>query len=331
MDIFDHSRVEREGARAAARGASWRANPFLLRDNMPHATGESLADWSGLHDAWQRGFEGYFQLGPDFARRRKEPLSAAVLKALVARRLHWLSAGPRAHAAANPGSVPRIPVPTEHERDPAGRNWDMAPLGSGAGQDVQVQVDYRAVVERLRRQYDIAQPAAGACGWPAMAALQAAGAAPAGSATEGCRLTQQTAAACAYPDGQAAVDAAEPGAPPATTEPDPQRLRELGIRRIGWRYEYRGYRYDHLADALAYAKLPRNADDLRESVQAPLAADEPPQTPCAQDLALMAAWDITFESGVYRFGAYRYDRLADAVAYAALLAQRRAQDSGSTC
>ena len=175
----------------------------------------------------------------------------------------------------------------------------------------------RAAVERLRRQYDNA--------W------SAAGAAPAGSATEGCGLTPQTAVAGPSPDGQAAVDAAEPGAPSASTEPDPQRLRELGIRRIGWRYEYRGYRYDHLADALAYAKLPRNADALRESVQAPLAADEPPQMPCAQDLALMAAWDITFESGVYRFGAYRYDRLADAVAYAALLAQRRAQDSGSTC
>lgn len=331
MDIFDQSRVEREGARAAAHGASWRANPFLLRDNMPHATGESLADWSGRHDAWQRGFEGYFQLGPDFARRRKEPLSAAVLKALVARRLHWLSADQRTPAAAHPGTVPRIPVPTEHERDHAGRNWNMELLGSGAGHDVQVEADYRAVVERLRRQYDIAQPADAVSGWSHMVALQAADPGPQGSATAGGRLSGQPAAACAGPgpDGRAGVDAAAPGAPSAPTEADPQRLRELGIRRIGWRYEYRGYRYDRLADALAYATLPGRADDLRESVQAPLAADEPPQTPCAQDLAVMAAWDITFESGVYRFGAYRYDRLADAVAYAELLAQRSAQDGGS--
>jgi hypothetical protein len=333
MDILDQSRLEREGAQAAARGASWRANPFLLRDNMPHATGESLADWSGRHDAWQRGFEGYFQLGPDFARRRKEPLSAAVLKALVARRLHWLSAGQRTHAAANPRTAPRIPLPSEHERDHAGRNWNMELLGSGAEQDLQVQADYRAVVERLRCQYDIAQSADAVSAWPHMVALQAAGSQPEGAATAGGRLTGQTGAACAGagpgPDNQAAVETAEPGAPCAPTEPSPQRLRELGIRRIGWRYEYRGYRYEHLADALAYASLPRNADDLRESVQAPLAPDEPPATPCAQDLAVMAAWDITFEAGVYRFGPYRYDRLADAVAYAALLAQRSAQDSGS--
>ncbi|NML16479.1 CrpP-related protein [Azohydromonas caseinilytica] len=69
MEPFGESALEREGARAAAHGADWRANPFLQRNNMPQASGESLADWSRRHDAWQRGFEGYFQHAADPARR----------------------------------------------------------------------------------------------------------------------------------------------------------------------------------------------------------------------------------------------------------------------
>jgi len=37
----------------------------------------------------------------------------------------------------------------------------------------------------------------------------------------------------------------------------------------------------------------------------------------------MAEFDISFRHGVYHLAAYRYDRLADAVAYARV--QRRAQ------
>lgn len=51
MDVFGQSALERDGAQAASSGASWRSNPFLLRESMPQATGESLADWSGRHDA----------------------------------------------------------------------------------------------------------------------------------------------------------------------------------------------------------------------------------------------------------------------------------------
>ncbi|NML17359.1 CrpP-related protein [Azohydromonas caseinilytica] len=51
MDILRESALEREGAQAAARGQHWRSNPFLLKDNMPQASGESLGAWSRWHDA----------------------------------------------------------------------------------------------------------------------------------------------------------------------------------------------------------------------------------------------------------------------------------------
>lgn len=56
---LDETALEREGARAANQGASWQSNPYLRRENMPEATGESVHDWSRKHDAWQRGFEGH--------------------------------------------------------------------------------------------------------------------------------------------------------------------------------------------------------------------------------------------------------------------------------
>jgi hypothetical protein len=67
MDLFRESALERESAQAAARGQHWRSNPFLLKDNMPQASGESLGDWPRRHDAWQRGFEGHFRQGPELA------------------------------------------------------------------------------------------------------------------------------------------------------------------------------------------------------------------------------------------------------------------------
>ena len=58
MNPFDESTLEREGARAAQAGRGWQSNPYLRRENMPQATGETLREWSRKHDAWQRGFEG---------------------------------------------------------------------------------------------------------------------------------------------------------------------------------------------------------------------------------------------------------------------------------
>ncbi|WP_043458448.1 CrpP-related protein [Azohydromonas australica] len=279
MDVFGQSALERDGAQAASRGASWRSNPFLLRENMPQATGESLADWSGRHDAWQRGFEGYFQLGPDFAQRRKEPLTPALLTTLVQRRMHWLLSA-RTPVAVLPQTLLQIPVPTEHARDEVGRNWNMERLEHGARQDAQLEAEFRSVVERLRCQYDLA-------------ASQGTG-----------------------PCTQGALDAAGPSTCPVPADESQQHMHELGVRRVGWHYEYRGYRYDRLADAMAYAQLPRNISGLQARAHASLAPDEPPRLPGTDELAQMAAWGIGFDAGIYRLGRYRYERLADAVAYA---------------
>lgn len=288
MDVFGQSALERDGAQAASGGASWRSNPFLLRQNMPQATGESLADWSGRHDAWQRGFEGYFQLGPDFCQRRKESLTPALLTTLVQRRMHWLLSA-QAPVAVLPQTLLQIPVPTEHERDEVGRNWNMERLEHGARQDVRLEAEFRAVVERLRCQYDLeASQGTGPC-------------------TQGASDT---------PGSSTCLAPADEGQ---------ELMHELGIRRTGWRYEYRGYRYDRLADALAYAKLPRHINDLQARSHAPLAPDEPPQGPGPDDLAQMAAWGIAFDAGVYCLDSYRYERLDDAVAYAALRGQRSAE------
>lgn len=56
-DVVDESTLEREGAYAASRGRTWQSNPYLRREQMPVATGESLGTWARKHDAWQRGFE----------------------------------------------------------------------------------------------------------------------------------------------------------------------------------------------------------------------------------------------------------------------------------
>lgn len=77
-----------------------------------------------------------------------------------------------------------------------------------------------------------------------------------------------------------------------------------------------GYRYDHLDDAVAYARLQRSRSGYRQQPPAALRRTvEPPDTP---QLATMVSLGITFRDGMYRFGPYRYDRLAHAVGYARL-------------
>jgi len=49
--------LEQDGAYAASRGRDWQSNPYLRREQMPAATGESVGTWVRKHDAWQRGFE----------------------------------------------------------------------------------------------------------------------------------------------------------------------------------------------------------------------------------------------------------------------------------
>ena len=53
----EQAELERQGAKAATRGDAAAANPMLLVQNMPAATGETLQEWSRRYDAWRAGYE----------------------------------------------------------------------------------------------------------------------------------------------------------------------------------------------------------------------------------------------------------------------------------
>ena len=96
---------------------------------------------------------------------------------------------------------------------------------------------------------------------------------------------------------------------------DQDRGMRLGISFDGKQFVYRDFQYERLADAISYAEL----DIQREGKQAvaATAADwllRP--VPNSADQALMQQLGVTFNDWCYKFGDYRYDRLADALNYA---------------
>ena len=54
-DGSEQAELQRQGAKAAARGETSASNPMLESINQPGATGETEQVWSGRRDAWQRG------------------------------------------------------------------------------------------------------------------------------------------------------------------------------------------------------------------------------------------------------------------------------------
>ena len=100
-----------------------------------------------------------------------------------------------------------------------------------------------------------------------------------------------------------------------------QAQQQVEIVFNGRQYCYGPYRYDRLADAESYAKLLRARPGGAEAelgpaqAHAPSAVEEPDRAAQEQ----MRALGIAYERGTYRLDEYRYDRLADAVAYARLL------------
>lgn len=92
-------------------------------------------------------------------------------------------------------------------------------------------------------------------------------------------------------------------------------MTELSITYDGRHYRYDRYRYDRLADAVRYARLRRSRPATSDEPD-PLPPMEPIALPTESQRELMAMLAITFDEGVYRRGAFRYDRLADAVDYA---------------
>ena len=107
---------------------------------------------------------------------------------------------------------------------------------------------------------------------------------------------------------------------PRSDEALPERERLMGeflIAFDGRQYFHGPYRYDSLTDAVNYARLQRATAGAAEQISA-LPAPEQVKAPSESQRLLMNTLGITFLHGVYLLGAYRYDRLADAVAYARL-------------
>lgn len=57
FDLGECAELQRQGAKAAARGDSTATNPMLRPINRPSRTGESDQLWSRRRDAWQQGYE----------------------------------------------------------------------------------------------------------------------------------------------------------------------------------------------------------------------------------------------------------------------------------
>ena len=95
-------------------------------------------------------------------------------------------------------------------------------------------------------------------------------------------------------------------------------MAEFSIAYDGRQYQYGRYRYDRLDDAVSYARLQR-ATPAGDDAAVPMPAVARVEAPGEADRELMQQWSITFQDGVYSLGAYRYDRLADALSYARLL------------
>lgn len=93
------------------------------------------------------------------------------------------------------------------------------------------------------------------------------------------------------------------------------RAMSLGISFNGTQFVCQEFKYDKLADAIAYSELITARDGVQPSVSH--AADWLERNvPNEDDQVLMAKYGISFEDWRYKYQDYRYDRLADAVNYA---------------
>jgi hypothetical protein len=113
------------------------------------------------------------------------------------------------------------------------------------------------------------------------------------------------------------------GGVPSFVQPERVRqMADLGIGYDGLQYQYNGYRYGRLADAVAYASL-MGSRPTQKDAGGPFMQRKAFAVPTDAEQALMATLAIDFDDGAYRFEGFRYDGLADAVNYAKLTRQRQ--------
>lgn len=96
---------------------------------------------------------------------------------------------------------------------------------------------------------------------------------------------------------------------------------DLCIWFDGLRFHYQLYRYDRLADAIAYARIDQRRPDFQPMpMPLPLTWEQWTE-PTAEDTKIMAIAGISYEHGSYRYREFRYDHLEHALAYAQISAQ----------
>lgn len=88
----------------------------------------------------------------------------------------------------------------------------------------------------------------------------------------------------------------------------------LGIWFDGRRFHYQQYRYDRLADAIAYAKVDQRRPDY-QSMPLPLRWEQW-TGPTSEEFEIMETFGIVYEHGTYRYKEFHYDFVEQALAYA---------------
>ena len=126
----------------------------------------------------------------------------------------------------------------------------------------------------------------------------------------------------------AAVEVCTSAWEPLPPTDDKERMVELEIGRDGLDYVYQAYRYEKLADAIAYAQLVRSRGLEAADVAPSHRRCSPFVPPSATEQALMASLRIQFDGRQFRFGGFCYDRLPDAVNYARRVAAASSDGKG---
>ena len=92
-------------------------------------------------------------------------------------------------------------------------------------------------------------------------------------------------------------------------------MAAFSIRFDGRHFRYNGYRYDNVADAVAYAALTHCDVDTQVGPY-PWSLEDEVGQPSLADEQLMIDLGISFASGRYAHDGFHYDRLCDAVEHA---------------
>jgi hypothetical protein len=65
LPMRERAELQRQGAKAAARGDDAASNPLQKPENHPAATGESHETWDGRQKAWQQGHDAQARVQRD--------------------------------------------------------------------------------------------------------------------------------------------------------------------------------------------------------------------------------------------------------------------------